>query len=446
MGDFLPGGPDAGATPPPGARPQGQDLEQIPPGTQPPPSFPPPGPGQDPLPDFPFPGPGLPGPGELPPRVGAGSGVIISEDGYILTADHVVQQADRVTVTLHDRRQFEARVIARDPSTDVAVLHIDGQDLPVARLGDSSRLQLGDWVVAVGSPLGLEFTVTAGVVSAKGRSIGILGSTPFDQRQTMPLEHFIQTDAAINPGNSGGPLVNLAGEVVGLNTAIASPTGFFAGYGFAVPIDLAKRVAYDLIRYGHTRRGYLGVLLENVDQVDASVYGLPAAEGAHVVHVQESSPAASAGLELGDVIVGIAGEKVETVSDLQAALAALEPGATVKLSVLRFGEPIEIPITLGMIRTGITPEPQPAVDGAVRIGFAVSQQAGRLLITEVQPYSRAARAGIRPGQVIETVNQQPVHSVAEFMESVRRHDNGAVSLIVLDPSIGRRIVNFELRP
>src|SRR5690606_28450945 len=155
-----------------------------------------------------------------------------SEDGYILTSDHVVQQADRVTVLLHDRRQFEARVVARDPSTDIAVVKIDASDLPVARLGDSDVLELGDWVLALGSPLGLQFSVTAGVVSAVGRAIGILDGNS----SSAPLEHFIQTDAAINPGNSGGPLVNLRGEVVGINTAIASPTGFFSGYGFAVPI------------------------------------------------------------------------------------------------------------------------------------------------------------------------------------------------------------------
>jgi serine protease Do len=432
---------------PPGWGEPGQT--QLPPGLNPGQSVPPPG-LPLPEPDLPLP-PGLRPPGpELPPappRVGAGSGVIISPDGYILTADHVVQQADRVTVTLHDRRQFEARVVARDPSTDVAVVHIEGNGLPVARLGRSEILELGDWVLAVGSPLGLEFTVTAGVVSAMGRAIGILPGPGPGEGRPAPLEHFIQTDAAINPGNSGGPLVNLKGEVVGLNTAIASPTGFFAGYGFAIPIDLARRVADDLIRHGFVRRGYLGVMLANVDQVDAQVYGLASPEGAHVIHVQQGGPAERAGVELGDVVVGIGGIDVATVSDLQAALAALEPGTTFPLRIVRYGRAMELPVQLGLVRTGIKPEPPPQVDGGVRLGFAVAPgTGGGLLVSTVQPYSRAARAGVRPGQVIVEVNRHQVSTVDELTTALGDQNHGAVSLIVQDPDIGRRIINFELRP
>src|SRR5690606_17810524 len=242
---------------------------------------------------------------EPSPAEGAGSGVIASEDGYILASDHVVQQADRVLVMLHDRRQFEARVVARDPSTDVAVVKIDANGLPVARLGDSDRLQLGDWVLALGSPLGLQFSVTAGVVSATGRAIGILGTRRDGAAQAAPLEHFIQTDAAMNPGNSGGPLVDLEGRVVGINTAIASPTGLYFGYGFAVPINLARRVADQLIRQGYVSRAYLGVMLDEVETADAHVYGLSSTEGAEVVHVEPNGPADRAGIELGDIVVGV---------------------------------------------------------------------------------------------------------------------------------------------
>src|SRR5690606_15595620 len=211
--------------------------------------------------------PGVPLP-EMPPggtQLGAGSGVIRGREGYVLTSDHVVEGATEVMVAVHDRREFEARVVARGPSTDVAVLKIEPGDYPVARLGDSDRLQLGDWVLAVGSPLGLQFSVSAGVVSAKGRSIGILGTRRDGAAQAAPLEHFIQTDAAMNPGNSGGPLVDLEGRVVGINTAIASPTGLYFGYGFAVPINLARRVADQLIRQGYVSRAYLGVMLDEVE-------------------------------------------------------------------------------------------------------------------------------------------------------------------------------------
>jgi len=390
-----------------------------------------------PLPGIPEEAPGL------GPNIGSGSGILVTPDGYILTSDHVVQKADRVTVTLHDKRRFDARVIARDPSTDVAVVKVDGTGLPVARLGDSDRLALGDWVLALGSPLGLQFSVTAGVVSAKGRAIGILSSGDDGQDRTAPLEHFIQTDAAINPGNSGGPLVSLDGEVVGINTAIASPTGFFSGYGFAVPINLARRVADQLIRYGHVRRAYLGVLLNDVDPADAKVYHLDAARGAEVVSIRPNSPAERAGLQIGDVIIAVAGDSVDTVSDLQAALATLDPGTRAPLRIIRYGERLEIPVELGLIRSGIVPEPPPTSEEPMPIGFAVTQRADGLVIAAVRPYSAAARAGVRPGQVLLAVNRREVSTLAEFGQAVREAVDGAVSLIVRDPQVGRVIINYE---
>jgi S1-C subfamily serine protease len=310
----------AEATPPPG-------IEQLIPGLRD-------------LPDGPLP-------------IGAGSGVLFREDGYILTNNHVVQDAERVLVVLHDRRYFEAEVIGRDPSTEVAVVRIAGSGFPVARLGDSDAIRLGDWVLAMGSPLGLQFSVTAGIVSGTGRAIGILGAQP---DQAAALENFIQTDAALSPGNSGGPLVNSAGEVIGINTAVAAPRGVPAGYGFAIPSDIARRVAEQLIRYGEVRRPYLGLLLMDVTPSLAQELGLAAAAGAVVVQPQPGGPAESARLREGDVIVSLAGRDVLTVSDLQARLAQLEVGSTTTLRLVRGGRELEVRIELGGVRSGIVPD------------------------------------------------------------------------------------------
>jgi serine protease Do len=385
------------------------------------------------------------GPGELLP-VGAGSGVIYTEDGLILTNNHVVQQADRVTVMMYDRRQFEAQVVARDPSTDLAVVRIEGQGFPAARLGDSEGVRLGDWVLALGSPLGLEFTVTAGIVSATGRALGILGrGTQAEEAQAAPLEHFIQTDAAINPGNSGGPLVNLAGEVIGINTAIASPTGTFAGYGFAIPSNLARVVADQLVQFGMVRRPYLGVSLDNVSAADAQVYGLATAEGAEVRRIEPGSPGDRAGLQLGDVILGVGEQPVASVGDLQVALAPLQPGSTTQLRLVRYGREVQLPVQLGEVRSGVVPErrPEPA-EGPGRLGFAVVEQGGAVFVAGVRSFSAAARAGVRPGQRVEEVNRQPVRTAADIEAAVRAAGRDVVSLIVEDPQVGRIIINYRM--
>ena len=382
---------------------------------------------------------------QAPPTFGAGSGVIFRNDGYILTADHVVQQAERVLVSLPDRRRFEARVIARDPSTDIAVVKIEGENLPAAKLGDSEQLELGDWVLALGSPLGLQFTVTAGIVSAKGRSIGILSGAA-DER-AAPIENFIQTDAAVNPGNSGGPLVNLAGEVIGINTAILDPSqrGTFAGYSFAVPINLARQVAEDLIEFGEVRRPYLGVYLDDLSPADVAVYDAGSAEGVEIVHVQENSPADRAGLQLGDVIKTINGDDVRSRSELQAVLATLDPGARATFGVMRYGEARDVVVELGLLRTGIRADPPAEERGPTRVGFAVAQAREGVVVAAVQSYSPARQAGIRPGQLIVSVNRTAVRSLQDFAAAVRG-TSGVVSFVVVDPQVGRLIVNYELRP
>ncbi len=271
------------------------------------------------------------------PERADGSGFLVSRDGYILTNNHVVGDAERVTVTLTDHRAFKARVIGGDPSTDVAVIKIEGANLPTAVLGDDSTARVGDWVVAVGNPLGLDFTVTAGIVSAKGRSRadlpGLVGGT-------YSITDFLQTDAAINPGNSGGPLVNTRGEVIGINSAIASRTGFFSGYGFAIPISLARSVMDDLVKHGRVRAPVLGVAIDEVAPADAQVAGLPRIAGVLVrgFSPAEGSPAEKAGLEAGDVIVAADGRAVDRVSTLQRIVRGHAPGETVAIDVMRYGQ------------------------------------------------------------------------------------------------------------
>jgi serine protease Do len=273
------------------------------------------------------------------PAESSGSGFIVSKDGYIMTNNHVVEGADRVTVTLNDRRTFPAKVIGRDPTTDVAVIKIDGGNVPFTQLGDDEALRVGEWVIAIGNPLDLENTVTAGIVSAKGRSISNLldRNTPRGQG-SLAITDFIQTDAAINPGNSGGPLVNIRGEVIGINSAIASPTGFYSGYGFAVPITLAKEVMDDIIRYGRVRRAVLGVGINSVTPNDAAAAGLKTIAGVRVdSYSGDDSPARTAGLQVGDIITAIDGKPVDRVNALQRVVRTHEPGETVAVTVQRFG-------------------------------------------------------------------------------------------------------------
>jgi serine protease Do len=269
------------------------------------------------------------------PQEASGSGFIVSKDGYILTNNHVVENFDRVSVTLTDHRTFKAKVVGRDPTTDVAVIKIEGKDLPTATLGNDESARVGEWVLAIGNPLGLDFTVTAGIVSAKGR-----GGTdlPGLGRGDYSITDFIQTDAAINPGNSGGPLVNSKGEVIGVNSAIASQSGYYQGYGFAIPVTLAKQVMDDIIEHGRVRRAVIGVAISPVDAEDAAVAGLKEITGVKVGgYSGDNSPARAAGLEAGDIIISADGKPTDRVSTLQRIIRGHEPGETVTVEVMRYG-------------------------------------------------------------------------------------------------------------
>lgn len=387
---------------------------------------------------------------------GSGSGFIITEDGYVLTNNHVVDGARSVRVTLTDRRQFEAEVVGRDPNTDVAVLKIDATGLPTVRIARTDDIQIGDWVLALGYPLSLGETVTAGIVSAKGRSIGIMQQ---NQEATLPLEHFIQTDAAINPGNSGGPLVNLSGEVIGINSAIASPTGTYTGYGFAVPINIARRVADDLIRYGAVHRPRLGVQIRDVTPADIDVFDLPNADGSVVASVQDG-PAKDGGIELGDVIVALDGQPIRDTGSLMEKIALRQPGDRVTLDVVRYGRSQRLNVTLGQFENASvapTVAAAPERSGVAQLGFSASEltpqlanqfqiaegRSGGVIITQVDPSGPAPRdlRGLR----IERLNGKAIRNVNELREAAEGLKRGdTVSIIGRLPTGEQIIVNYKL--
>lgn len=276
---------------------------------------------------------------EQQPRSGTGSGVIYTEDGYILTNNHVVEFADEFEVTLHDNREFKARLVGRDANTDMAVIKIDGKNLPSIEIGNSDDVKVGEWALAVGNPFDLTSTVTAGIISAKGRDIDII-------KGGKSIESFIQTDAAVNPGNSGGALVDVNGNLIGINSAIATPTGVFAGYSFAIPVNLAKRIADDLIKYGEYRRAYLGVNVSTLDSHIAQELGIPFTQGVVIESLDPEGSAAQAGVMENDVVTKANGKTVTTSSELMELIGRSTVGETLTLNLVRDGNSREIPVRL----------------------------------------------------------------------------------------------------
>jgi serine protease Do len=357
---------------------------------------------------------------------------LLSDKSYILTNNHVVENADKIRVKLKDGREFTAEVAGADPQSDVAVLEIDTGGLPALPLGDSSKLEVGEWVVAIGNPFGLSHTLTVGVVSAKGRtSLGI-----------NDYEDFIQTDAAINPGNSGGPLVNLDGEVVGINTAIFSRSGGYMGVGFAIPVDLAKGIANQLMDTGEVTRGYLGIVIQALTPELAESFDLGNKAGILVAQVTEDSPAAQAGLQQGDVIVAYQGKPVTDVGSFRNRVSLTLPGSREELTIIRGGKHRSIKVTIGELTKDklIAKGPAQSTD---ELGLTVQTLTPQLaeqfdakavegvVVTEVESGSIAATAGIEPGTVIVQVNRKPVKSAAEFKRAVDKSSGDKRVLLLL---------------
>jgi serine protease Do len=363
-----------------------------------------------------------------------GSGFIISDDGYVLTNNHVVADADEIIVRLSDRSELEAKLIGADPRTDVALLKVEGKGLPTVKLGKSQALKVGEWVLAIGSPFGFDHSVTAGIVSAKGRSLPNESYVPF-----------IQTDVAINPGNSGGPLFNLDGEVVGINSQIFTRSGGFMGLSFAIPIDVAMDVANQLKSEGKVSRGWLGVVIQEVNKDLAESFGLEKPAGALVAQVLEEGPAAKGGLQVGDVILSLNGQPIIMSADLPHLVGALKPGSQADLDVVREGERKRIQLSIGSLPEEGEEMPV-AGDAGIerssnRLGVSVAELSaeqkkafdlrGGVVIKEVQS-GPAALIGLRPGDVITHLNNQPIDSAQTFAQVAKELPvNRSVSMRVL---------------
>jgi serine protease Do len=367
---------------------------------------------------------------------GLGSGIIINEDGHILTNHHVIKDVDELKVKLIDGREADAKVLGSDPNTEVALIKIDLDDLPSVSLGNSDELEIGEWVIAIGSPLELTSTVTAGIVSALSRDIPIIRN---QNQNSMSIDNYIQTDAAINPGNSGGALVNLKGEVIGINTAIATPTGNYIGYGFAVPINTAKSVIDDIVNYGEVRRGYIGVIIENMDVVKAKGVGLEIPRGVLITSVIEDKAASKAGLEAGDVILKVEGVEVNKVNELQAKVAAYDPGDKIQIVIWRNESEKKIDVVLeGMdeaveVSSNNAKQEEKKLD---KIGIQVKDLTARQLeqldldsgirVQSVERNSNAFSAGLAPNEVIYEIDGKKVESVSGFEDYIDDLDSGDV--------------------
>lgn len=375
---------------------------------------------------FGFPFPFGPSEGRTPERRGTGSGFILSHDGLIMTNAHVVEGADTLTVRLTDNREFPGKVLGIDKKTDIAIVKIDAKNLPTVRIGSSEKLKVGEWVAAIGSPFGLDNTVTAGIVSAKSRGL------PSD-RQYVP---FIQTDVAVNPGNSGGPLFNMKGEVVGINSQIFSTSGGFMGLSFSIPIDLAMQIKDQLVETGHVVRGRIGVGIQSVNQGLAEAFGMDKPQGAAVTMVEKNGPAAKADIKEGDIIIAVDGEHIKTANELPIRIASVRPGQKVMLTVLRDGKEMKVPVTVAAAPEEDAekiPE-QTFDDHSGKLGIASRdlktdelkelELENGVLVTDVRDPAKSA--GLQPGDIILSANGRPVKNTRGLAATVKNAKNVAL--------------------
>lgn len=382
---------------------------------------------------------------------GSGSGVIVSADGYILTNNHVISGVDEITVVMADGEQFDAKVVGADPQTDIAVVKVDAKDLPAAKLGDSDKIEVGEWVLAVGNPFELQNTVTAGIISARGRS-GI------NTMSASAYEDFIQTDAAINPGNSGGPLVNLDGEVIGINTAIATRTGGNMGIGFAIPINMAKQVMEQLIDTGKVTRGWLGVIIQTITPELKEQFNLKTNEGALVGDVDEDGPAKKAGMRRGDVIVEFQGEKIKDVNHLRNLVAATKVGTMAEVKVNREGKLTTLRVKIGELPAKAVAMGRQEGGGfegewgfevtnmspSLRDHLGLPEGQGGVVVTSVSATSDAYEKGLRKGDVVIEANRQPVSNVDDFNRAMSGVNGGDQVLLVVITGGYSRYLSFKV--
>ena len=367
--------------------------------------------------------------GDAQPARGLGSGFIVSPDGLILTNAHVVRGGGDVVVRLTDKREFKAKVIGADLQTDVAVLKVDATGLPTVKIGDPSAVRVGEWVVAIGSPYGFDNSVTAGIVSAKGRALPDGTYVPF-----------IQTDVAVNPGNSGGPLFNMRGEVIGINSQIYSRTGGYQGLSFAIPMDVAANVQSQLVSHGKVTRGRIGVTIQEVNQSLAESFGLKKTSGALVSSVEKDSPAAKAGIEVGDVILKVDGKEIQGSMDLTGHIVNLKPGSSAKIEVWRKGAPRVLTVTIGEMTPEKVAASTPGTETQGRLGVAVraltpeeqkdAGVSGGVVVEQVG--GAAAQAGLQPGDIILALNNTPVKDAAQLRGIVEKSGKRVALLVQRD--------------
>lgn len=360
-------------------------------------------------------------------RQSSGSGVIISNDGFIVTNNHVVENADELEVIMYDNRSFSGKVIGTDPNTDLALIKVNGQRLPMLNFADSDKARIGEWVLAVGNPFNLASTVTAGIISAKGRNLDILPDR-------SAIEAFIQTDAAVNPGNSGGALVNTNGELIGINTAIATPTGTFAGYSFAVPVNIVSKVVEDLKAYGKVQRGYLGVQIVDLNGQLAKELGLDITQGVYVDGFMPNSSASSSGIKKGDVIVSVDGKGVKAAPELQGLIARRRPGDTVKVGVNRKGKNLTINVPLKNVNgnTEILSADRSQIFN--ELGIEVSELTedqkselelrGGVQVTNIREGIVSNSTDIGRGFIVTKINEQAIRSISDFEKILRQKQGG----------------------